>query len=54
MVLAHQASYNKKMLARQVILLALGYQTALSLRPESQAETEDQPIAMLDSRHPGW
>ena len=34
MVLAHQASYDKKRLARQVIPLALGYRTALLLRPE--------------------
>ena len=33
MVLAHQASYNKKTIARQVIPLVPGYQTALLLCP---------------------
>ena len=33
MVLARWASYDKKMLARQVIPLALGYRTALSSCP---------------------
>ena len=32
-VLAHWASYDKKMLARQVIPLAPGYRTALSSCP---------------------
>ena len=32
-VLARQASYNKKTLAREVIPLASGYRTALSSRP---------------------
>ena len=32
-VLAHWESYDKKMLARQVIPLAPGYRTALSSRP---------------------
>ena len=35
MVLARWASYDKKTLARQVTPLAPGYQTALSLRPET-------------------
>ena len=34
MVLARQASYNKKTLAQQVISLASGYRTALSSCPE--------------------
>ena len=33
MVLARQASYNMKTLAREVIALASGYRTALSSRP---------------------
>ena len=33
LVLACRASYKKKTLARQVIALAPGYRTALSLRP---------------------
>ena len=33
MVLARRASYEKKTLARQVIPLAPGYRTVLSLRP---------------------
>ena len=33
MVLTRQASYDKKMLALQVIPRALGYRTALSSRP---------------------
>ena len=32
-VLAHQASYDRKMLAQQAIPLAPGYQTALSSCP---------------------
>ena len=33
-MLARRASYDKKMLARQVIPLAPGYRTALSSRPD--------------------
>ena len=33
MVLAHRASYDKKMLAQQVIPQALGYRKTLSSRP---------------------
>ena len=39
-VLARQASYDKKTLARQVIPLALGYRTALSSRPVHVNEYE--------------
>ena len=34
-MLASRASYDKKTLARQVIALAPGYQTALSSRPDT-------------------
>ena len=47
-VLAHQASYDKKTLAQQVISLALGYRTALSSHPVYVKHRKGSSVALFE------